>query len=61
MLISRGVHPKVIQAHLGHANIDITMNRYGHLLPDQFNNLAAQLDAAHGEGTESIARPDQTA
>ena len=47
MLISRGVHPKAIQHHLGHANIDITMNRYGHLLPDQFNDLAAQLDAAH--------------
>ena len=51
MLISRGVHPKAIQHHLGHANIDITMNRYGHLLPDQFNDLAAQLDAAHGQAT----------
>jgi hypothetical protein len=49
MLISRGVHPKAIQHHLGHANIDITMNRYGHLLPDQLNDLAAQLDAAHGQ------------
>jgi integrase len=51
MLISRGVHPKAIQHHLGHASIDITMNRYGHLLPDQFNDLAAQLDAAHGLAT----------
>jgi integrase len=51
ILISRGVHPKAIQHHLGHSNIDITMNRYGHLLPDQFNDLAAQLDAAHGQGT----------
>jgi len=51
MLISRGVHPKAIQHHLGHANIDITMNRYGHLLPEQFNDLAAQLDIAHGQGT----------
>jgi integrase len=51
MLISRGVHPKAIQHHLGHANIDITMNRYGHLLPDQFNDLAAQLDAAHSQTT----------
>ena len=50
MLISRGVHPKAIQHHLGHASIDITMNRYGHLLPDQFNDLAAQLDAAHDQG-----------
>ena len=52
-LISRGVHPKAIQHHLGHANINITMDRYGHLLPDQFNDVAAQLDAAHTQGTAS--------
>lgn len=47
----RRVLVELAQHHLGHANIDITMNRYGHLLPDQFNDLAAQLDAAHGQGT----------
>lgn len=52
-LIDRGVHPKAIQHHLGHANIDITMDRYGHLLPDQFNDVAAQLDAAYRQGTAS--------
>lgn len=51
MLIARGVHPKAIQHHLGHASIDITMNRYGHLLPDQFNDLATQLDAVHDQGS----------
>ena len=48
MLITRGVHPKAIQQHLGHSSIEITMNRYGHLLPEQFNDVAAQLEAAHG-------------
>jgi integrase len=52
-LIDRGVHPKAIQHHLGHANIDITMDRYGHPLPDQFNDVAAQLDAAYRQGTAS--------
>jgi integrase len=52
-LISRGVHPKAIQHHLGHANIDITMDRYGHPLPEQFNDVAAQLDAAHTQGKAS--------
>jgi integrase len=61
MLISRGVHPKAIQHHLGHANIDITMNRYGHLLPEQFSDLGAQLDAAHGQGTASAAGPREAA
>jgi integrase len=55
MLISRGVHPKAIQHHLGHSSIDITMNRYGHLLPDQFN----ELDAVHAQGSaaSSAATP----
>jgi integrase len=59
-LIGRGVHPKAIQHHLGHASIDITMDRYGHLLPDQFNEVAAQLDAAHTQGTASTADPKAT-
>jgi integrase len=29
----RNAHPKVIADRLGHADIRITMNRYGHLLP----------------------------
>jgi integrase len=48
MLIANGVHPKAIQRHLGHANIDIMMNRYGHLLPEQFEAIGASLDAIHG-------------
>jgi integrase len=51
MLISRGVHPKAIQHHLGHSSIDITMDRYGHLLSEQFDELAAQLDAAHSQSS----------
>ena len=59
-LIGRGVHPKAIQQHLGHANIDITMDRCGHLLPDQFNDVAAQLAAAHTHGTAPTADPKAT-
>ena len=52
ILIGQGVHPKAIQHHLGHATIDITMDRYGHLLPDQVKDVGAQLQAAR-EGTAS--------
>jgi integrase len=51
ILISRGVHPKAIQQHLGHASIDITMNRYGHLFPDHFQGVATQLQLAHDAGS----------
>ena len=53
LLIRQGVHPKAIQHHLGHSSINITMDRYGHLLPDQYDDLASCLDAvhAHAKGT----------
>ncbi len=49
LLIRQGVHPKAIQHHLGHASIQITMDRYGHLLPDQFDDLASRLDMVHAD------------
>ena len=49
LLIRQGVHPKAIQNHLGHASIQITMDRYGHLLPDQFDDLASRLDVVHAD------------
>jgi len=47
LLIRRGVHPKAIQHHLGHASAQITKDRYAHLLPDQFDDVATKLDSAH--------------
>jgi integrase len=47
LLIRQGVHPKAIQNHLGHASITVTMDRYSHLLPDQFDDLASKLDLVH--------------
>lgn len=41
LLIAQGVHPKEIQARLGHASITTTLNTYGHLWP----SLGAQIDA----------------
>jgi integrase len=38
ILISRGAHPKEIQARLGHASITTTLDRYGHLLPSLDRN-----------------------
>lgn len=33
LLLASGVHVKVVQEMLGHANIQITLNMYGHVLP----------------------------
>lgn len=56
LLIRQGVHPKAIQHHLGHASIQITMDRYSHLLPDQFDDLAAKLDLVHRVRQQTVRR-----
>lgn len=45
LLIAVGVHPKAIQARLGHSSITITMDRYGHLMPSAFEGVGGRLDA----------------
>lgn len=47
MLIAQGNHPKAIQDHLGHKDIQTTFNVYGHLLPSVHEALGASLDAAY--------------
>jgi integrase len=44
LLIDQGESPKYIQAQLGHASIQVTMDRYGHLLPDVHQQAAQRLE-----------------
>lgn len=43
-LIHQGVQPLVIKERLGHKDIKMTMNTYGHLYPNQQKDLADMLD-----------------
>ena len=45
ILLQQGVHPKVVSERLGHANIQITLDTYSHLLPGMQEAAAAQFDA----------------
>lgn len=47
LLISQGVHPRAVQAHLGHSSIAVTMDRYGHLFPSECEAIAGKLEALH--------------
>ncbi len=55
MLIAAGAHPKAIQDHLGHKDIQTTFNVYGHLLPSVHEALGASLDAAYTGSTAPVA------
>ena len=45
--IAEGAHPAVIQRHLGHSSISVTMDLYGHLFPSDQEDLAARLNARY--------------
>lgn len=45
LLLKQGVHPKVVQERLGHANISITLDTYSHLVPGTQREAGAKLDA----------------
>jgi integrase len=44
-LIAAGLHPKIIQQRLGHANISETMDVYGHLFPEADEAGRGAIDA----------------
>jgi hypothetical protein len=44
-LIAAGLHPKAIQAQMGHKSITMTLDRYGHLMPGRGDAVASALDA----------------
>jgi integrase len=59
LLIAQGAHPKEIQERLGHSTIQLTFDRYGHLLPTLDERLREGLDAtwriSQGAETEGTA------
>jgi hypothetical protein len=58
-MIAAGVNAKALQTFMGHANISITLDRYGHLMPGSEAEGARLLDAylsAQRERDEEAAR-----
>ena len=47
-LIAAGEHPKTIQTRLGHSSIQVTIDRYGHLMDGLDERTADRLDAIAG-------------
>jgi integrase len=44
LLLGPGVHPKIVQERLGHADISTTMNTYSHVLPSMQTEAADRLE-----------------
>lgn len=56
MLISQGENVKFIQSQLGHASIQTTLDRYGHLLPVNQLVVGEKLDAQLFNFSEAVGR-----
>lgn len=48
LLLSQGVHPRVVMELLGHSQIAVTMNTYSHVVPALRKEAANQMDAILG-------------
>ena len=48
LLLGRGVHPKMVQHLMGHASIQLTLDRYSHWIPSMGRATAEGMDEALG-------------
>ena len=44
LLLTKGVHPKIVQEMLGHSSISITLDLYSHVLPDMQEKAVEAMD-----------------
>ena len=45
LLIAQGEHPKLISEQLGHPSVQITLDRYGHLMDQSYGDASDRLEA----------------
>jgi integrase len=64
-LIAQGIHPRVVMEILGHSQISLTMNIYGHVLPETQREATTKVADLFGKSTPmptapSSNEPEQT-
>ncbi|MEO8092969.1 MAG: integrase [bacterium] len=45
VMIAAGINAKALSAYMGHSNITVTLDRYGHLMPGHEGEAAGMLTA----------------
>lgn len=56
LLISRGAHLQEVKQRMGHANVAMTSDVYGHLFPSAETGMARALDAEFAAGEQEVAQ-----
>ena len=57
-LIKQGIPPMVIKERLGHKDIKVTLNTYGHLYPSEQKKVTDMMDRMFMEENDNV--PDAT-
>jgi integrase len=60
LMIAAGVNAKALSTFMGHANISITLDRYGHLMPGAEDEAAALMDS-YLQAAGAARQPDSRA
>ncbi len=55
LLLTKGVHPKIVSEMLGHSSIAITLDTYSHVIPGLGQAAASAMEEALGDGPASTA------
>jgi integrase len=55
LMIAAGVNAKALSTYMGHANISVTLDRYGHLMPGNEDEAAGLLDAYLARAARAVA------
>ena len=58
LLLSEGVHPKIVQEILGHSNISITLDIYSHILPTMQSDAISRLNDTLGNYKEDVVKDE---
>lgn len=58
LMLKRGEHPKVVSERLGHASVQITLDRYSHVVPGLQREAARRLEAALLPDAEQPSPPE---
>jgi integrase len=53
LMIAAEVNAKALSTYMGHANISITYDRYGHLMPGNESEAVERLDAYLARATDA--------
>ena len=57
LMLKQGIHPKIVQERLGHANIGVTLDTYSHVLPGLQKAVARRFDEVlHSAADEDVIK-----